>query len=176
MNDGSSIASNLAALIPDAMALLNAVISILAVALFIGAVLKFVSYGKGRDGTSLATPVMFLASGVMLWNLGMSANSFLETTFGQGTSTSTLMTYTAGDSMPAQSAAFLATLIMFIRLYGYYAFAAGWWKVRKISAGTQASDGSLASAAMHIAGGVFAINIVQTVNAITSTFGFGELL
>lgn len=176
MNDGSSIASNLAALIPDAIALLNAVISILAVGLFISAVLKFVSYGKGRDGTRLATPVMFLASGVMLWNLGMSATSLLDTTFGEGTSTATLMTYTAGDSMPATSAAFLATLIMFIRLYGYYALAAGWWKVRNISAGTHAGEGAAASAALHIAGGVFAINIVQTVNAFTQTLGFGAVL
>lgn len=176
MNDASSMAANLAALIPDAVVFMNAIVSLLAVGLFIAAVNKLVSHAKGRDGTRLSTPVMLLLSGTMLWNLGMAATSLLETTFGDGTSTSTLMTYAGSDSMPSETQAFLKVLIMAIRLYGYYAFAAGWWKVRNIGAGTHASESAFGSAFWHIVGGICAINIVQSVNVITSTLGFGDVL
>lgn len=176
MNDASSIAANLAALMPDAVAFMNAIVSLLAAGLFIAAVMKFVSHAKGRDGTRLATPVMLLLSGTMLWNLGMAATSLLETTFGDGTSTSTLMAYSGSQSMPNETQAFLKVLIMGVRLYGYYAFAAGWWKVKNIGAGTAASESAFGSAFWHIAGGIAAINIVQSVNVITTTLGFGDVL
>lgn len=176
MNDASSMVANLMRLIPDVVALFNVVISVLGVALFIWGVVKLAQHAKGRDGTRLATPVMFLLSGTMLWNMGMAASSFLETFFGAGTSTDSLLAYTPSDSMPEQTDAFLKLLIMCIRLYGYYAFAAGWWKVKNIGAGTHASEGAPWGAFWHIVGGSFAINIVGTVNAITSTLGFGDVL
>lgn len=176
MNDASTITENLVALIPDAITLLNVIVSVLAVALVIGSVLKFVSHAKGRDGTRLSVPVMLLVSGTVLWNLGMAATSILDTTFGEGTSTATLMSYTASSSMPEETQAFLKAMIMGIRLYGYCAFAQGWWKVKNIGAGTQASEGALGSAFWHIAGGVAAINIVETVNLITRLVGFGDVL
>lgn len=170
------MAVNLAQLIPDLMTFINAVISILAFGLFLGAVVKMVAHSKGRDGTRLSTPFLMLLSAVMLWNLGMSVTSMLQTVYGGSSSAESLLSYTDSNNMPEQTNAFLRVLIMFIRVYGYYAFAAGWWKVKNIGAGTQSAEGSVGSAFWHIVGGVAAINIVATVNVVTSTLGFGELL
>lgn len=176
MTDAASMATNLAEVIPTAVSFLNVVVSVLAIGLFVWATMKFVSHSKGRDGTRLSTPVYGLLSATMLWNLGMSATAFLETIYGEGTSTSNLLAYSASDSLPDETQEFLKVIIMAIRLYGYYAFAKGWWKVRNIGVGTAASEGAFGSASLHIAGGVGCINLVETVNLASNTFGFGDVL
>lgn len=176
MNDGSTMLTNLMALMPDAITLLTAITSVVAVALFVVALVKFVRYSKGRDGTRLSTAILMVLAATMLWNLGASATSVLQTFFGENTSTDTLMAYTTKEGMPEQTNAFLKTLVMCVQLYGYYAFVTGWYKVTKIDSGTQSSDGAFASAFWHICGGAAAINIVATVNVISSTLGFGDVL
>ncbi|MEJ7745216.1 MAG: hypothetical protein WKF61_00360 [Luteimonas sp.] len=176
MQDGTGIIENIISMMPSAMALLNVVISVMAVFFFIYGMVKFAGLAK-RDGTIRpGTPWLLLLAGVMLWNFTSAADSALETIFGSGTSTDTLLSYTAGDSIPEETSRMLGMLIMCIRLYGYYAFARGWFKVTKIGAGTAASEGAFGSASMHILGGALAINIVATVNGVTSALGFGDVL
>jgi len=174
--DGTGIIDNIIGMLPSAMALLNVVISVMAVCFVIYAMVKFAALAK-RDGmTRPATPWMLLLAGVMLWNFTSAADSALETIFGSGTSTDTLLSYTASNSIPEETSRMLGMLVMCIRFYGYYAFARGWIKVKDIGAGTAAPQGVFGSAAMHILGGALAINIVATVNGITSALGFGDVL
>ena len=176
MPDGTGIIENIISMLPSAMALLNVFISVAAVCFVIYAMVKFAALAK-RDGmTRPMTPWLLLLSGVMLWNFTSAADSALETIFGSGTSTETLLSYTASDSIPEETGRMLGMLVMCIRLYGYYAFAKGWFKVTKIGAGTAAAEGAFGSASMHILGGALAINIVATVNGVTSALGFGDVL
>ena len=176
MPDGTGIIENIIRMMPAAMLLLNVFISVIALFFIIYALLKFISLAK-RDGmTRPGTPWLLLFAGVMLWNFTSSATSALETIFGPGASTETLLSYSPSDSIPESTARMLGMLIMCVRFYGYFAFARGWIKVTKIGAGTAASEGAFGSASLHILGGALAINIVATVNGITSALGFGDVL
>ena len=176
MNSLDGMISNMVAAMPSFMLLLNVVISLLAVFFVILGVIKMMAVAK-RDGTTRSiTPWMLLLSGAMLWNFATSVTAFLETIYGPGTSTDNLLAYTAGDGMPAQSARMLGLLVMCVRLYGYVAVARGMNAIRHIGAGTQSSEGAGNRALWHLFGGALAINIVASVNGITSFIGLGDVL
>lgn len=176
MQDGTDLIENIISMLPGAMALLNVVISVMALFFILYGIFKFVGLAKRDGSTRTSTPWLLLLAGTMLWNFTSAADSALSTIYGAGTSTEELLSYTASDAIPVESARMIAMLVMCIRFYGYFAFAKGWIKVTKIGAGTAASEGAFGSASMHIVGGALAINIVATVNGITSALGFGELL
>ena len=67
-------------------------------------------------------------------------------------------------------------LIMCIRLIGYVSFIKGWFIFKRIGDGAQGSDEAFSKAMIHLFFGVLAINIVETVNVMSSTVGFGDVL
>ena len=70
----------------------------------------------------------------------------------------------------------MKAIIACLRLYGYFTYARGWMSVRRIGNGQNGSDEVFKAAMIRLVAGVALINIVETVNLISGTFGFGNVL
>ena len=175
-NDVGGMVENVVAAIPALLLLLNVVISLSALCFIFFGVYKFTGVAK-RDGmTRPLTPWMFLLAGAMLWNFGAATTAFLDTLYGAGTSNHNLLAYSPNASMPKETSRMIEMLVMCVRLFGYVTFARGWYRVTAIGAGKATSEGAFGSAFWMIFGGTLAINIVATVNGVTSFLGFGRVL
>ncbi len=159
---------------PGIMIFLNLLTSMLGIVLTGMAIFKFIEFDNGH--ARLITPFMYLLVGVALFNLSSSVNTFLETVYGSSTSVQTLLSYSGGGKLSEQASKMTMLLIMCIRLIGYFSFTKGWLIFKRIGDGAQGSDEAFTKAITHLFFGVVAINIVETVNIISSTVGFGNVL
>lgn len=180
MIDASTMLGSIMESFPGFVNFLNLFTSLMGVILTGMAIFKFIEFDRlnGNDGgRSLLAPFMYLLSGVALWNLGSSVDTFLETIYGPSTSVQTLLSYSSsGSKLPENTAKMAMLLIMCIRLVGYIAFIKGWLILKRIGSGSQGSDEVFSKALVHLFFGVAAINIVETVNIVSSTVGFGNVL
>lgn len=175
MIDASTMLGSLMQSFPGFENLLNLLVALIGL-IFTGmAILKFTQLESGH--IRLITPFMYLFAGVALFNFGSSADSFLQTVYGPSTSVHNLLSYSGGSSgMPEQSKMFMTVLIASLRLYGYFTFARGWISVRRIGDANNGSDEPFKAAMIRIFAGVGLINIVGTVNVVSSTLGFGKVI
>jgi len=180
MIDASTMLGTFMQSFPGFELFLNLFVALAGVILTGMALFKFIqlgSHGSGPGGVTWITPAMYLLSGAALWNFGSSIDTFLETLYGPSTSVSNLLGYSGASSkMPKETQMMLKALISCIRLYGYFTFARAWISVRKIGSGQNGSDEVFKSACIRLFAGVALINIVQTTNVASSTFGFGDVL
>lgn len=177
MIDASTMLGSIMESFPGFVNFLNLFTSLMGVILTGMAVFKFIEFDKLNGNGSLLAPFMYLLSGVALWNLGSSVDTFLETIYGPSTSVQTLLSYSSsGSKLPENTAKMAMLLIMCIRLVGYIAFIKGWLILKRIGSGSQGSDEFFSKALVHLFFGVAAINIVETVNIVSSTVGFGNVL
>lgn len=117
------------------------------------------------------------AIGVRMWLCALflflptAIGTALETFFGAPT----LVGYTAGSVVPGPGRAALAVVVRFVQVVGLWAFIWGWnlWG-RAHQRGYDAVLGNKAIA--HIVGGVFAMNLIGTLQAFAQTFGLEKLL
>lgn len=174
MIDASTMLGNIIGSFPGIMSFLNLFTSMMGVILTGMAIFKFIEFDSGK--ARLITPFIYLIVGVALFNLSSSVNTFLETIYGSSTSVQTLLSYNGGGGLSQQTARMTMLLIMCIRLIGYWAFIKGWLIFKRIGDGSQGSDEAFSKALTHLFFGVMAINIVETVNVISSTVGFGNVL
>lgn len=165
---------NIMASFPGIMIFLNLFTSMAGVILTGMAIFKFVEFDNGH--ARLITPFMYLLVGVALFNLSSSVDTFLETVYGPSTSVQNLLSYRGGNRLSEQGSKMAMLLIMCIRLVGYVSFIKGWFIFKRIGDGTQGSDEAFSKAMIHLFFGVLAINIVETVNVLSSTAGFGNVL
>lgn len=173
MIDASTMLGSLMESFPGLESFLNLFVSLLGVVLTGMAIFKFIEFDQGR--ARLITPFMFLIAGAALWNFASSVNTFLETVYGSSTSVQNLLSY-SGSKLPEQTAKMSKMLIMCIRLVGYAAFIKGWLIFKRIGDGNQGSDEAFSKAMIRLFFGVAAINIVETVNIVSSSVGFGNVL
>lgn len=173
MIDASTMLGNLMQSFPGIETFLNLLVALLGVVLTILALFKFIAVNNGQ--ARLITPFVWLFAGVALWNFASGVDSLLETVYGSSTSVHNLLSY-SGSGVSDQTAKFAKVLIWCIRLVGYSAYIKGWLIFKRIGDGSHASDEAFSKAMIHMFFGVAAINIVATVNAISSTFGFGDVL
>lgn len=159
---------------PGIMSLLNLFTSMLGVILTGMAIFKFIEVDDGK--ARLITPFIYLIVGVALFNLSSSVDTFLETVYGSSTSVQTLLSYNGGNKLSEQTAKMMMFLIMCIRLIGYWSFIKGWLIFKRIGDGSHGSEEAFSKALTHLFFGVVAINIVETVNVVSSTVGFGNVL
>lgn len=159
---------------PGIMIFLNLFTSMAGVILTGMAIFKFVEFDNGH--ARLITPFMYLLVGVALFNLSSSVDTFLETVYGSSTSVQNLLSYHGGNKLSEQGSKMAMLLIMCTRLIGYVAFIKGWFIFKRIGDGAQGSDEAFSKAVIHLFFGVLAINIVETVNVLSSTVGFGDVL
>lgn len=173
MIDASTMLGTLMESFPGLESFLNLLVGLLGVVLTGMAIFKFIEFDHGR--ARLLTPFMYLLAGVALLNFASSVNTFLETVYGSSTSVQNLLSY-SGSKLPEQAAKMSKMLIMCIRFIGYAAFIKGWLIFKRIGDGNQGSDEAFSKAVIHLFFGVAAINIVETVNIVSSSVGFGNVL
>ena len=128
-------------------------------------------YGEARammsSQSSLKEPVAYFVTGTVFIFLPTALDIFMNTTFG----TSNILSY---QQMPGQDKfeygkGFLAVLRL-VQLVGLIAFVRGWILVAKAST-QQGGQMGYGKGLTHIIGGVFAINIVGTMQILSNTFG-----
>lgn len=176
MADTSAIVSNVMQSIPGLVTLLNVITSFLGVALTGYGVFKFIEYGKGEGHTKLITPFLLLFCGTALWNFNASIDTFLGTVFGSSSSTSNLLSYSPSANTTAKAKLWITMLIMLLRVYGYFTFMRAWLTISKIGSGQHANDELGKTAIVRLFAGIALINIVETVNVLSTTVGFGDVL
>lgn len=119
----------------------------------------------------LAGPLVHVVVGVIMIYLGSSIDVSVETLFGSANSS-------AGDIkayLPAGTEekwqALMAVLVKYFKLIGLLAFVKGWIILSKMGhAGVQ--PGSMGKGLTHIIGGVLLMNMVDTMQLLSCTFGF----
>jgi intracellular multiplication protein IcmC len=122
------------------------------------------------------TPVMYLISGVALFNFASSIDTFLQTFYGPSTSVHALLSYTAPTGMSQKTTSMLKTLIAASQLYGYFTFARAWVGLRRLGSGQHGSDEVFKASLIRLCAGVGLINIVETIDVVSETLGFGKIL
>ncbi|CAJ4322990.1 Uncharacterised protein [Burkholderia pseudomallei] len=176
MIDASSMLGNFLQSMPGFENLINAVAALLGL-LFTGfGVFRLIEYSKETGRITLWSIFACFAAAIGLFNFASSVDSFLQTLWGSGTSVHSLLAYSASSSMPAQTGVALQALIAVFRMMGYWYYISGWVRFKDVGSGHGGRDVTFKSAAIRLVGGVFLINIVATVNAVSSTFGFGDVL
>lgn len=173
MIDASTMLGNLMESFPGFENFLNLFVALVGVILSGMAVFKFIEVDSGR--ARLITPFMFLFAGVALWNFAASIDTVLETVYGSSSSVRNLLSY-SGSKLPETTAKMSQLLIMCIRLIGYAAYVRGWLVLKRVGDGNHGSDEAFTKGMIHLFFGVAAINIVETVNILASSLGFGNVL
>ena len=136
--------------------------------------LKHAGEGKAHmsQGHTMKEPILYLTSGAMLLYLPSAMDVILQTVYGS----EEILSYndiqggnTIIDILFGSSGLFGGGLVVFIQLIGLIAFVRGWVMLAKSANQQSGHQGGLGKAAMHIFGGILAINIVQTINIIDNT-------
>lgn len=144
---------------------------IIGIYLVIGSIFKFSelgsSHGGHKHGSAKAPLIMFI-SGIGLFALTGSIG-IMSATMSMGSGPGDILA-PSGGGLSAQMASVMESILIFIRLLGYIAFARGWLILN--SAG-QGKNGVMARAIMHLVGGVAAINVQFTASVLANTFAPG---
>ena len=119
---------------------------------------------------------MYFFCGVALFNFAASIDTALDSFWGGSVSVKNLMSYKGSANMPAQTSELIGVIVLCLRFYGYITYARGWMSMRRIGSGQNGSDEVFKKSLTRLVAGVALINIVGTVNMISETFGFGEVL
>lgn len=165
---------NTHASVPELGTMVGVVVQILGVLLVVLSVMDLKATGDGQHGKGKAAAVKFLIGSILLTAPDMWV-MVIESVFPKGFQQHTDIRSTnfqygdkTVDSADAQMA--MQAFLMWIQLVGMIAFAKGWIMLSK----TDSQDGSVMSskAWTHIIGGAAAINIVGSLKAVQSIFGF----
>ncbi|CAN7531168.1 hypothetical protein LJR168_003829 [Pseudoxanthomonas sp. LjRoot168] len=179
MSAATTMTQNLVELVPIGIDALNVFASVVAVALVIhsGSRLVFnAKYGEKDGSSELRKPLMYFVAGILLWNLGASATTLLQTIYGDSTTTQNLIGYTPSSNMTSEGTAMIKAMVMGLRLIGYFFLVSGLAALRHAGSPSQGGNSPFQTSLWRILGGVAAINIVATVNLISSFIGFGNVL
>lgn len=128
----------------------------------------------GPNGpTGLGTIMTFVVAGV-LFTLDDLMTAFTGSLFGTTdiTTFAVLATPIDGGMIDDHVLAVISSVIMFMMLVGWISFIRGFFILRDVAEGKQAS---LMAAVTHIFGGALAVNLGPLMNAVQSTFGLSSL-
>ena len=132
------------------------------------------TYGEsrtmGQSHTSIKEPLIYLLVASVFIYFPTALQIVLMTTFG---SSSILQYAPVASNNPSinilfGSSAIGLPLTIIIQTVGLWAFVKGWVMIARSASGGQ-QPGGTGKGLVHVLGGVFAINIVQTINIINNT-------
>lgn len=181
-NDSVSSASNLTSVLvklneqaPAILKFLQAFSGLVAIIILGWSLYSFVKMSR-RDSDAIkpATAVLGVIIAGMLLQLGPSIDVFLNSIYGNA-SVSNLMSYKPHNASP-MTVEGVKAVIGLVRLYGYYSFISGMIGLRNLFENSGDKSERFKKNAWHVVGGILCINIVQTVNILTSSAGFGDVL
>ncbi len=177
MTDVATMLGSLMQSFPGMEELLNVAVVLLGILLSGTAILKLVELGRlgPLSRTRWVTPIMYLVAGVALFNFPASIDTFLQTVYGPSSSVHHLLGYSSASKLPQKSKLMLQALLACLQLYGYVTFARGWLSVRRIGNGQNGSDEVFKTAMIRLCAGIGLINILETVNVVANTVGFGNV-
>lgn len=121
----------------------------------------------------LAGPMVWIVIGCILVYFPATLQSTLTTVFGSGemSAASELIGYGTVSGVERWRE-ISEVIVMYVRLVGYIAFIRGWIILSKMGhSGTQ--PGSIGKGVIHIIGGILLVNVIDTVNLLSRTFGLG---
>lgn len=152
--------------------LLTSVAYLVGIALVFKGVMALKQVGEHKSQMSqhhtLKEPIWLIFSGAMLLYLPTGLNIMLQTVFG---STSILSYDQVASSNQVMDSLkmFGSNLFLLVQVIGLIAFIRGWILLAKSGSQGGHQQGSFGKGIMHIIGGTFAINIVETLNVINNT-------
>lgn len=176
MVDASTMVGSFMQSYPHLVKLLNVIASLSGLAITLGGLYKFTQVPAHHENTKLIVPLMWVLSGVALFNLASSMQTMLVTLFGSGTNVHNVLAYQATGETSAASKQLIQALILCARLYGMWCAIRGLMTLRHIGDAAHRDGNAFKSGMMKLVFGVLLFNIVQSVNAVSSTFGWGNPL
>jgi intracellular multiplication protein IcmC len=176
MSTYASILDNLTPSLLQIQKLVSGAAYLIGVMFLIKGIMALKHAGEGKShmsqGHTMKEPILYLISGAMLLYLPTAMDVILQTVYGSDE----ILSYNelqGGnpiiDVLFGSSGLFGGGLVIFIQLIGLIAFVRGWVMLAKSASQQGGHQGGLGKAAMHIFGGILAINIVQTINIINNT-------
>lgn len=173
IEDSANMLISLSRSYPQIQKLITGAAVLIGLGLTMRAIYYLKVYGEMRtmmaSSGNLKTPLIYLLVAVALIYLPQTIDDFMLSSF--GTTEITPLNYN-DSAIKGMSVQATNAILGFVQLVGLIAFVRGWIIVAKSAQG--ASQGaSFGKGATHIIGGILAINIVGTKNAIWATLGLG---
>jgi intracellular multiplication protein IcmC len=136
----------------------------------LSAIYKLKVYGEVRtmmgSQTDVKTPILMLITSAVFLYLPTALNTVMLSTY--GTTGLMPLSYVTGGAAGFQDG--LRAVLGMVQIIGLISFVRGWFMVAK--AGNQQQHGGLGKAAIHIVGGVFAMNIALTKEILWNSVGW----
>ncbi len=169
--DSANMLINLSRSYPQIQRLITGTAYLIGFSLTMRAIYYLKVYGEMRtmmaSQGNLKIPLIYLLVAVVLMYLPQTLSDLMLSSF--GTTSVTPLSYNT-SSMYGISLQATNAILGFVQIVGLISFVRGWIMVVKSAHGT-AQGASFGKGATHIIGGILAINIVGTKNAIWSTLG-----
>lgn len=144
---------------------------IIGIAFALKALYSMKIYGELRtmmaSQTSIKEPLTYMLCALMLIAIPTGIDVVNNTTFGTNVPILPYTQFPTGGSPLGEGG---EALIDFIQVLGAIAFIRGWVLLAR-SAGQGAPQGTYGKGLTHIIGGILAINVVATAQAVVNTFG-----
>lgn len=175
MVDASTMLGHVISTFPGVVKLVNVFTSLAALAITYIGLFKFTSV-KPRGETKLITPILYVLVGAALFNLASSLQTILVTIFGAGADVHNLMAYQSESGVPDASRKLIQVLVMCARLYGLVAAIRGIMVLRHVGDPNYRNGNAFSNGCMRLIFGCLLLNLVQTVNVVAMTFGWGRPL
>lgn len=171
VSDSANVMVNLSRTYPQLQKLITGSAFLIAIGLIMRAIYYLKIYGEMRtmmaSQGNLKVPLIYLFVAAMLIYLPTTLHSMMLSSF--GTTEITPLSYNnsqiKGLSLQATNA-----ILGFVQIIGLISFVRGWTIIAKAAQGS-AQGATFGKGATHILGGVLAINIVGTKDAIWNTLG-----
>ncbi|MCS5711121.1 hypothetical protein [Candidatus Berkiella aquae] len=168
--------SNLSAAFGSIETLVKALSYIIGLTLFVRGVMMYRIFAtqtlSSAQKGEIAGPFVFIMVGALLIYFPSTLRASLTTVFGTGdiSGTQDLISY-SGLSGFEKWDAIKDVVIKYMYLIGLIAFVRGWVILSKMGH-SGAQPGSLGKGLIHVIGGIFLVNIVDTFNLLATTLGY----
>lgn len=133
--------------------------------------IRLKEYAEQGGRVKVSAPIGLLLVGACLIALPGMIDTATETMSLGANTGKNLLSEPGGEGMPAQMAAAIAGVLLFIKLIGHIAFFRGFLILKRLADGDQ--QATVGRAVTHIFGGAAAININATAAILAATFAPG---
>lgn len=176
ITDQANVLQNIASTLAPVQRMLTGLMYVMGIAFSFKAIYSLKVYGEARtmmsNNASMKEPLTYLlVAGIFIY-FPSALEVMISTSFGGDGSVWAYAAISsknsAFDTLFGQGSVVGKPLVLIIQVVGLIAFARGMVLIAR-GAGTGSQPGSTGKGFMHVAGGVLAINIVQTLTVINNT-------
>lgn len=167
----ADILNNVANNMPSVQRLISGGAYIMGIGFAFKAMYSLKNYGEMRTAGSQASikeALIYLIVASVLIYMPTAIQVLLMTNFGSPNILAYSPTSGGGINILFSSSAIGLPLTIIIQTIGLWAFVKGWVMIARTASGGQ-QQGGISKGLVHVMGGIFAINIVETINIINNT-------